>query len=413
MNAVPVSDREILRELAKQVAEYAALPVMDERRGLWKKLNALQPERPMVVVNQIPWKEMDVDGCLTLRCEHPECREYERQFRQTVYRQTYMPDDEVVEPVIYVPKAVSGVTLGVEIMEEILVSDENSDVHSHRFVNQFTCMEDIDKIKTPVVVHDEAETSRRLSFARELFDGVLDIREEGYSPWVYVWDAISMWMGVENALYALADEPELIHALVSRMTEAQMSMYDQLEEQGLLCAPQPSIHCSGAWTDELPAEGYDPRKPRTKDIWTSGLAQMLGSVSPAMFDEFEIEPCLPLFKRFGMVYYGCCDPLDTKIDLVRKIPNLRKISASPWNDLEKFASATGRDYVLSNKPNPAFVAFESYDDDLVRSDLLKTKEICRRYGCPLEFILKDISTVRYQPQRLWKWAKTAMETAVI
>ena len=27
---------------------------------------------------------------------------------------------------------------------------------------------------------------------------------------------------------------------------------------------------------------------------------------------------------------------------------------------------------------------------------------------PLEFILKDISTVRYQPQRLWAWADVAM-----
>jgi hypothetical protein len=26
-------------------------------------------------------------------------------------------------------------------------------------------------------------------------------------------------------------------------------------------------------------------------------------------------------------------------------------------------------------------------------------------------ILKDISTVRYEPQRLWKWAEIAMEVA--
>jgi hypothetical protein len=29
----------------------------------------------------------------------------------------------------------------------------------------------------------------------------------------------------------------------------------------------------------------------------------------------------------------------------------------------------------------------------------------------LEFILKDISTVRQQPQRLWKWAQIAMDVA--
>jgi phosphoribosylanthranilate isomerase len=29
-------------------------------------------------------------------------------------------------------------------------------------------------------------------------------------------------------------------------------------------------------------------------------------------------------------------------------------------------------------------------------------------GHPLELIQKDISTVRYQPQRLWEWEKIAM-----
>ena len=31
--------------------------------------------------------------------------------------------------------------------------------------------------------------------------------------------------------------------------------------------------------------------------------------------------------------------------------------------------------------------------------------------CHVELIMKDISTVRYQPQRLWEWAAIAMEEA--
>ena len=30
-------------------------------------------------------------------------------------------------------------------------------------------------------------------------------------------------------------------------------------------------------------------------------------------------------------------------------------------------------------------------------------------GCHVEFIMKDISTVRYKPERLWEWAEIAME----
>ena len=53
-------------------------------------------------------------------------------------------------------------------------------------------------------------------------------------------------------------------------------MLEQLEEKGLLGRDQALIHCTGAWTDELPAPGYDPGRPRARDLWTFGMAQILG-----------------------------------------------------------------------------------------------------------------------------------------
>jgi len=32
-------------------------------------------------------------------------------------------------------------------------------------------------------------------------------------------------------------------------------------------------------------------------------------------------------------------------------------------------------------------------------------------ACHVELIMKDISTVRYHPQRLWEWSRIAMEVA--
>jgi hypothetical protein len=71
----------------------------------------------------------------------------------------------------------------------------------------------------------------------------------------------------------------------------------------------------------------------------------------------------------------------------------------------------GRDYVLSNKPNPAFLAWDNFDDDAVGNDLRQTKDLARQYGCPLELIFKDISTVHYDPSRLTKIANIAMKIA--
>jgi hypothetical protein len=245
--------------------------------------------------------------------------------------------------------------------------------------------------------------------AHVLFDGVLDIFEDGYDPYLSVWDPISFWMSVESALYALVDRPDFMAEMVRRMVGGYLGMLDQLEAQGLLCHPQSLIHCTGAYTDDLPAPGFDPARPRTQDIWMFGLAQMFSTVSPAMFEEFEIDPCLPIFKRFGLVYYGCCDPLDRKMAQVRKIPNVRKISMSPWVDEELGASEIKGDYVYSRKPNPALLAWPQFNEKAVREHLKTTVDVCARHGCPLELILKDISTVNYEPRRLWRWAEIAME----
>ena len=139
------------------------------------------------------------------------------------------------------------------------------------------------------------------------------------------------------------------------------------------------------------------------------MAQMFSTVSPEMLDEFEIELCMPLFKRFGLVYYGCCEPLDKKMAQVRKIPHLRKVSMSPWVDEELGAAKIKGDYVFSRKPNPALLAWPEFNEQAVREHVQASVDACARHGCPLELLLKDISTVKYEPKRLFEWARIAME----
>ncbi len=404
------SDVTIIRGLAARVAEIAALPVQSEKQAMWRRLNARNPDRPMVMIDQVCWNEMNVDDELTLQCQEPECRRYEERLRRTLFQWRRFRVDMVVEPFIRVPKAVQSSGLGVTTQEEIAVSDPTNDVVGHHYFNQFEHDADLEKIKMPVVTHDSAETARRLEVAHELFDGALGIVEQGYDPsYMTVWDPISFWMGMEGALYGLIDRPEFMAELVRRVVKGNLSLLDQLEAQNLLCHPQPIIHCTGAWTDDLPAPGYDPMHPRVKDIWMFSMAQMFSTASPAMFDEFEIELCMPLFERFGLVYYGCCDPLDKKMAQVRRIPNLRKISMSPWVDEECGAAQIKGDYVFSRKPNPALLAWPEFNEQAIRGHLQASVDVCARHGCPLELILKDISTVQREPKRLFEWARIAME----
>jgi len=402
-------DIAIIRELAARVAEIANLPVQEGKRALWRQLNALKPARPMVMIDQVCWNEMNTDDELTQYCTDPECRAYEEFLRRTLYQWNHFPVDMVLESFIRVPKAISNTGFGIDVQENIALTDPTNSVVGHQYINQFRTLEDVQKVQIPQISHDPIETDRRLAAAHELFDGLLEVRPWGADPYLSIWDPISTWMGVENALYAIVDQPDLMHALTGRMTEGYLSMLDQLEEQGLLCEPQSLIHCTGAYTDELPAPGYNPEKPRTQDIWMFGLAQMFSTVSPRTFKEYEVDYASRICARFGLVYYGCCDPLDKKMPQVRMIPNVRKVSMSPWADQARGAEAIGRDFVFSRKPSPALLAFDTFDAEGIRQDLLATVKVCEKFNCPLEIILKDISTVRYEPERLFQWAKVAMQ----
>ncbi|MCL2499062.1 MAG: hypothetical protein FWE90_01870 [Defluviitaleaceae bacterium] len=404
------TDKKIIRELANRTAEIAALPVQAEKRALWRGLNGLSPARPMVMIDQVCWNEMYVDDGLKLQCEDPMLREWESELKKQLYQWKYFPVDMVVDGVFYVPKAVWDTGNGIQAVVRHLKEDETGDVSSQAYENQITSMEDVARIKVPQIIHDKAETERRRALAEEVFDGIMPVCMEGMKEAniaLDVWDQISFMMGVENACYALADKPEMMHALASRLVEIKMARLDQLEQMDLLCGPQSLIHCTGAWNDDLPKERSAPWT--TKQIWTFGLAQMFSTVSPRMFGEYEVDICMLLYERFGLLYYGCCDPLDLKMEQVRRIPNVRKVSMSPWASKERGASEIGGDYVFSHKPNPAYLVH--FDEDLIRGDIRETVQICKANGCPLELILKDVSTVMYKPQNLWRWAQIAMEEA--
>jgi len=405
--AIPQHDRILLRDLASQVAEIAALPVQQETIRLWKALNGLRPERPMFMIDQVCWHEMNVDDELTLRCETPFCRSLEVGLRRTLYSWRHMRADMVVEPVIEVPKAIHNTGFGLGVAEDCLAIDPTSDVVSHHYHDQLRTEADLEKIRRPEVWLDEAATAQAEEQAHELFDGLLEVRMQGVFPVYAPFDLIVMWHTPEALLYDLVDRPQFIHQIVARLTDAQMHLLDQLESQGLLGTHQQTIHCTGAYTDELPAPGYDPARPRACDLWTFGMSQIFSTVSPAMHEEFELPYLGPWFARFGLGYYGCCEPLDRKVPMIRKLPHVRKVSMSPWVDVELGASQLGQDFVFSRKPSPAFLAVDDWNPAAVEADLRRTLEACARYGCPVELILKDISTVRYQPQRLWEWAEVA------
>ena len=138
------------------------------------------------------------------------------------------------------------------------------------------------------------------------------------------------------------------------------------------------------------------------------MAQIFASVSKDMHEEFDINYMKKLMEPFGATYYGCCEPLDKKMDIVEKLPHLGKVSITPWADVDVAAEAIGRKYVLSNKPNPAAVSLE-LDEDALRKEIGRTLAAAKRNDCSIELVLKDISSAGKDVKNLIRWEQIAME----
>ena len=411
--ALREEERDILRRLAAEYAVAAADPLHREKAGLWRALNDLQSARPMVWITEVPWHEMNVGDELTLRTTHPWARDLETTLRRALYQWRHMPADTVLDDFLECPLALESTDFGIVEDVEIARTDEASDIVSRHFRTQIREPEDIEKIRMPVVTHDRTTTEVVHDAMDRLFADIMPVRLVGQTHiWFAPWDYLIRWWGVEEAMVDMLERPEMVNAAVDRMVDAWMTELDQFEAQGLLSLDDRNLRIGSGgygYTRDLPDPRAAPSPVLPRHMWGCSNAQIFSAVSPEMHWEFALRHDLRWLARWGRTYYGCCETLDRKIDMLRRIPNLRKISMSSWCDFESFIRQVGADYVISYKPSPAVFAEEVWRPEKARAALTRVLDLARR-RCHVEIIMADISTIRYDPRRLWDWARMAAET---
>lgn len=401
-------DKEALRALAGRYMAAATQDRNGERVQLWRALNRGAMQRPMVVIEQLPWHELNGTGELDCTVQDPYWRGVELGLRRELYKWEHFPVDMVLDPFIVLPRAVSGVGYGITPDAERLAFDAVSDVISRHYENQLRTEEDIAKIKDMDINCDAALDAERLAVGQELFDGIAPVRLGGLDFNLGIWDQLSEWMGVQDIYFDLADRPEFIHKILRRATDATIAGIKRANELLLHNHNALTCHCSYVFDDETFPQPGTGKGAISQNCWTFGLAQLFTSVSPETTEEFELPYVTEMAQYFGNVYYGCCDRLDDRLDLVKRIPNVRKVSCSPWSKMEPFAERIGPKLVMSYKPNPAFLSGGMATDE-IRSSLRAVVDCARSNNVNLEIILKDISTVGYDPGRIEGWEKIAME----
>ena len=384
---------------------------MQERRRRWTDNNDLVAGRPPVLLFELPWHELNIDGKLTLTCENGFARQIEEHLRRTLFQWEHCPGDMFVEPVYTILKSCSYSGFGLEYIGEALLTDERSGIRSHSFVDQLANESDIEKIKSPVIVPFPEKDAEDMALASELLGGALGVEPRGYELTFYPWELITSFRGANPILIDLCDRPGHLHAVMRAITDAGIASIEQMEKFGLLDCRSPYQFYTPAFSKSVPARPLgEGAPPRFSDVWIRSTAQVFSSVSPSMHEEFDVQYWKHIANRCALTYYGCCEPLHDKIEMLRKnLKTLRKIGVTPWADEERSAEQIGRDFVYSRKPNPAYVAFKT-DPGLIRAETVKTVELCLKYGCPYEFVLKDISTVSYKLENLVIWDRTVRET---
>lgn len=403
-------DKTILRDLAKRVAELAALPIQEERRQVWYGVNELKPIRPAVYCSpEGSWEELMPEG--TLRCEDSQARGIEWGLRSRIYAQEHFSSDNVCQADYCLGYVIRDDSRGPSFPRTI--RSDSAERGSYIWETWIQTEDDLEKLEMPKLSYDKEATDKNLAFHKELFGDILDVRIEGGTLWnlglVEDWGFLH---GMEAMMWDMMDNPKFLHAAMQRILAIRMAGLDFLEQNGLLSLNNRNHYVASGpmgFTHELPQSDYTGQA-RLKDRWGYAEAQFFTDISPAMHEEFAVQYQAQIMDRFGFSSYGCCEPLHYKIPMLkRRMSNLRRVSISPWADKRISAQELGSSLIYSWKPNPAALATVTFHGDAVRADIRETIEICKEHNCVLEMSIKDTHTCNNEPWRFDEWTKIAME----
>ena len=404
---ISTNDRTILRTLAMHVADIADLPIQAERRELWKMHNSLHPVRPMILVfPEGAWEELlPRDG---LHCEGETARDIEWTLRNRIYYHEHFQDDTVIEKEWIVSKVIHNSGWG--LARKRIYS--NYDRGSWRFDPVIKAPADLKKLTYPEITYDEAATQRTLTEMQDLLGDILAVKLKGIAHISYhLMEQYTALRGLQEVMMDMLDAPAMLHEAMAILTEGHHRVLQQYVDQNLLSLNNDSTYNStggNGYTDELPLPDCDPERVRPCDMWASAEAQEMAQVSPQMHAEFvtQYEKCL--LHPFGLTGYGCCEDLSHKLDDVFTIPHIRRISISPFADVDISAARLRGDYIFSWKPQPMHLVGH-FDEELIRGYIRHTIEVAQANGCVLEMILKDTHTCEHHPERFDRWFQIARE----
>lgn len=398
-------DHQVLYQLACRWMELASLPVMDERRRQWTALNDLRPERPMLLFET--WTLENYVEEKELQCRDPFFRDIELLMRRYIRQAEEIGDDIVLEPHwrLYWDIQVDHPDYGVGL-QAIHADDSQGGQVGYTFNYPIQTPQDVDRLKPRTWTVDREKTRQKLQRLQEAFGDALPVVIHGTG---------GLHAGLTGDLYKLIgndylliwtyDAPDALQRVMAYLRDDRIAYYRWLEAENLLGLNNDSeLAGSGSpgFTTALPQSDYTGQV-RLNDLWVWMESQETSMISPGMFSRLFLPYMAEVSRMFGLVYYGCCEPVHDRWDkIVAAIPHIRGVSISPWCDMRAMGEKLGRTRVFSRKPKPWPISGPVPDFDTIEQDLDETLTAARD-GC-LEIIYRDVYRINGDRGRLRRWA---------
>ncbi len=398
-----MSDKQRVQDLAKEVYEYANSDLMNKKRALWTNHNSLDFTRPLVSVRLIPHTEIIADQ---MQCSDPYYRNFEAKLLDSKYRMK-IKDDNIVEPYLVVPAAYKNIKEDGGFGVPVSLSEKTQVGGAAHFTPSIVEEEDIEKICSVDYEIDSDKSQEILQKALETFGDSIPIVQGKGGDLSRVWmrdisTPIAKMRGLEQLMWDIYDRPEWLMQLLERLQGIVIKHLDQAEKAGGFSVfsgeNQVMPYCK-----ELSPPKADNTAVKMNELWCFMASQEFTAIGPDDFKRFMFDFQKPIIERYGLSAYGCCEDMTQKISIIKELKNLRRISITPFSNLQKCAEQIAGDYVTSWRPNPSTAVAMGIDEDFIRKEMSEAFEVFDSCGCKFDITLKDNETVNNDKTTLIRW----------
>lgn len=402
------AERQRLRSLAQHQAELAASDKNLERVELWKRHHAFQGERPPIHIEVGTFAQQVIAP--QLQCTDPFARALERQFIGSCVNLEVFDDDLVVPPFFKMGYDTHFRLFGHDIRQDVMVDEEGTEL-GHKFYHIIDDLEaGFDKILSPTEFGvDVASSLARKERIEDIFGDILPVRLCTDCLYAVPTQRVVHLMGMDNLVYSIYDYPELFLQMMDRIADAYIDFFRHLEGAGVL-RQNHGFEWLGQGTLCFWEEEEKDGPVKTTDLWGFLDSQETVGMSPEMFHEFIFPSYKKIAEHFGRLSYGCCEPVHTIWEDIKTLPNLKKVSISPWCDEEFMADRLrGQNIIYHRKPSPNYLGLDKVlDEDAFRAHMEKT--LCTAQGCHLEITQRDVYTVHHNIDKVKRYVQIIRES---